>query len=81
MSLKNEACLIPINAARQCATCKNHIPHTLTCRAYPNGIPMEIIRGRVDHSKPYQGDKGILYTSEDPENPQTAPYIGKPMDY
>ena len=33
------------NAAEQCATCKKHIPHTLTCKAYPEQIPEEIIFG------------------------------------
>ena len=37
--------MIPKNAADQCATCKKHIPHTLTCKAYPEQIPEEIIFG------------------------------------
>ena len=37
--------MIPRNAAEQCATCKKHIPHTLTCKAYLNGIPEEIMDG------------------------------------
>ena len=37
--------MIPKNAAWQCATCKKHIPHTLTCKAYPGQIPEEIMDG------------------------------------
>ena len=37
--------MIPKNAAWQCATCKKHIPHTLTCMAYPKQIPEEIMDG------------------------------------
>ena len=37
--------MIPRNAAWQCATCKKHIPHTLTCEMYPEQIPEEIIFG------------------------------------
>ena len=51
---------IPQNAARQCATCKNHIPYSFTCKAYPNGIPEEIRSGNWDHREPYKGDNGIL---------------------
>lgn len=39
--------MIPRNAAWQCATCKKHIPHTLTCETYPKGIPAEIKSGKV----------------------------------
>lgn len=31
------------------------------CKAYPKGIPLEIFREEVDHTKEYKGDKGITY--------------------
>ena len=58
--------IIPKNAAQQCATCKNHIPFTLTCKAFPRGIPREIMSGKWDHRERYPGDNGILYDPEDP---------------
>ena len=39
--------MIPKNAAWQCADCKKHIPFTVTCRAYPKGIPQEIKSGKA----------------------------------
>ena len=71
MALDN---FVPINAARQCATCKHAIPMSLACKAYPNGIPKEIISGRWDHREHFPGDHGILYEPEDPNNVQSAPY-------
>lgn len=79
MSLKDQIYQIPVNAARQCATCKNHIPSTWTCKAFPKGITEEIYRGRHDHSQPFPGDNGILYNPDDPKNPQSAPYVGRPL--
>lgn len=31
------------------------------CRAFPQGIPMEIATGEVEHTTPYPGDHGIQY--------------------
>lgn len=47
-----------------CATCEHF--HTEnkesnTCDAFPDGIPWEIIKGKVDHREPYEGDNGIQY--------------------
>lgn len=33
----------------------------LTCDAYPDGIPIEIITGENDHREPYSGDHGIQF--------------------
>ena len=45
MAEKSILDMIPKNAAWQCAACKKHIPHTLTCKAYPKQIPEEIMDG------------------------------------
>jgi hypothetical protein len=33
----------------------------LGCRAFPKGIPPEIITGEHDHTKPFKGDGGIRF--------------------
>lgn len=43
-----------------CYACGRY--YTLShCRAFPDGIPKEILTGEVDHSKPYKGDHGIQF--------------------
>lgn len=46
-----------------CSWCNrfNGYEPIMTCRAYPEGIPQEIINNLVDHRKPYKGDHGIQY--------------------
>ena len=34
-----------------------------SCKAFPNGIPEEILNGSHDHRKPFKGDNGIRYKS------------------
>lgn len=31
------------------------------CKAFPNGIPMELLTGEVAHTRPYSGDKGVRF--------------------
>jgi len=31
------------------------------CKAFPKGIPEEILSGRNKHTKPFKGDNGIHY--------------------
>ena len=52
----------------QCAYCKNYdldLWGTGNCRAFPDGIPMNIIVNRHNHNLPYPGDHGILFEPED----------------
>ena len=44
----------------QCLTCSNYTLSN-TCLAYPEGIPIEIMTGEVDHKQPYAGDNGIRW--------------------
>lgn len=51
-----------------CAICRNHIRNTLNCKAFPNGIPNEILINEFDHTQPFGGEqeqngKPILFES------------------
>lgn len=43
-----------------CLTCV-HKKAGFLCRAFPDGIPMEIQLGENQHREPYPGDHGIQY--------------------
>jgi hypothetical protein len=50
----------------QCPSCQWLTPTSkgnqgLKCLAFPEGIPKEIQSGEIDHSKPVEGDGGIVY--------------------
>jgi hypothetical protein len=45
----------------RCDNCLHRIEGTLTCKAFPNKIPIEIYQNKHHHSNPYPGDNGILY--------------------
>lgn len=45
----------------QCLGCEHYADSGLRCHAYPGGIPHTILAGRVDHTKPYAGDRGIRF--------------------
>ena len=40
----------------------------LTCPAFPDGIPQDMLRSRLDHTKPVDGDHGIQF-EQDPAKP------------
>lgn len=44
-----------------CAKCQ-HYGGGSTCKAFPKGIPAEILSGQVVHDKPYDGDQDIQFT-------------------
>ena len=44
----------------QCITCKHYLG-AITCEAYPDEIPFEIVSGDHDHTQPYPGDNGIRF--------------------
>ena len=47
-----------------CYSCK-HYNKDLTCKAFPNRIPIEILRGKHEHRTPFEGDRGIQYEPKD----------------
>ena len=52
----------PSPYAPQCSVCKHLVDNfSRTCTVFVTGIPLEIWEGKVDHSKPFDGDGGILF--------------------
>jgi len=47
-----------------CNKCKHYIAG-VTCRAFPGGIPIDILTGRHEHTKPYEGDGGIRFEEKE----------------
>ena len=47
----------------QCFWCRNWMRGTypLSCTAFPDGIPEDIIMGKFDHREPHEGDNGIQF--------------------
>lgn len=46
-----------------CHTCK-HYNKDLTCKAFPDRIPHDILTGKHNHKTPFEGDGGIVYESK-----------------
>lgn len=44
----------------QCPVCKHYLGD-LSCEAYPDGIPEDIITGQFDHKEQHNGDNGIRF--------------------
>ncbi|WP_202912929.1 hypothetical protein [Deinococcus kurensis] len=47
--------------APMCLSCRHLMAGTLTCAAYPDGIPEEILDSEIDHRKPYDRDNGVQF--------------------
>ena len=46
----------------QCTFCVHFIGWPVrTCKAFPDGIPEDILRGKFDHTRPHKGDHGISF--------------------
>ena len=43
-----------------CMNCK-HRKGPWTCKAFPDGIPEQILVGKHDHKTPFPGDNGIQW--------------------
>jgi hypothetical protein len=44
-----------------CVRCLHKFKGANGCDAFPEGIPVEIAKGKNDHSQPYPGDHGIMF--------------------
>jgi hypothetical protein len=55
----------PMGLCYQCKHWKdNNEADEPVCDAYPDGIPVQILEGRMDHTVPQVGDHGILFEKE-----------------
>ncbi len=55
----------PVYGSPMCNKCKHRIPGEARCKAFPEGIPQEILSKRVSHREPYPGDHGIQFEAKD----------------
>lgn len=52
----------PVDVARsQCASCAHKDIDTLSCQAFPSGIPVQVFANLTDHRLPFPGDHGTRY--------------------
>jgi hypothetical protein len=59
---------------KSCVDCKHFIKFW-KCKAFPESIPSEIMLGRVEHDKPYEGDHGIQYAPAEWSKPMSKSKI------
>ncbi len=45
----------------QCMECIFLYDNLISCKAFPKGIPNEILDGKFNHNKPFKGDNGIRF--------------------
>jgi hypothetical protein len=57
----------------QCLNCK-HYTMLMTCDAYPKKIPIKIVTGEHDHTKPFPGDNGIRFEPVEENDTQRRQY-------
>ena len=56
ISLNDEAPFLPL-----CNNCRHRFDDGITCEAFPEGIPMGVLTGQLDHTKNISGDNGIKF--------------------
>ena len=45
----------------ECIFCVHADPHLSTCKAFPKGVPGDILAGHILHRTPREGDNGIVF--------------------
>jgi hypothetical protein len=50
------------NACMNCKHFNDEVQNRNVCKAFPDGIPVKILIGENDHTKPYPGDHGVRFT-------------------
>jgi hypothetical protein len=63
----------------QCAFCKR-ARLNLACAAFKGPIPEEILSGRHDHTKPFPGDRGLLFIRLEPGEMPDGGWADDPGD-
>ena len=53
-----------------CWQCK-HFHRNAACKAFPKGIPADILCSKADHHQPYPGDRGIHFEPVEESRPLT----------
>ena len=48
----------------RCNRCRHVSDDGLSCKAFPGGIPVEILSGKYDHAKPFASDHGIQFEAQ-----------------
>jgi hypothetical protein len=51
-----------------CWKCK-HFHKNAACKAFPKGIPADILCSKTDHHQPYPGDHGIRFEPVEASHP------------
>jgi len=49
----------------RCNQCHHVYDDGLSCAAFPDGIPSEILTGEEQHEEPYPGDQGIQFRARE----------------
>ena len=49
------------NAGFSCRKCKHLNKDNVSCAAFPDVIPQDILAAVFDHRKPFPGDNGIMF--------------------
>ena len=58
----------------KCYYCKHYINSDdiiPRCKAFPDGIPMEIFREEIEHNKPFKNDNGIMFEERNESSNKT----------
>ena len=57
-----------------CVWCRRY-RGDLRCEAFPDGIPMTILRSEHNHQHPYPGDNGLLFDPVDEFEPEDSVFF------